>query len=133
MSYKPKLLSGKVPVKDSANVASDRYQFLELSSAEPNLGPSSNGNILTYNTATPGQRLWISQQQTEGYLLAQDAYNQANSAYEEANVAYILAQGAFDKANTGVPGSGGGLPRVDFGFVYETVYSYDMLDLGQLV
>jgi hypothetical protein len=61
---------------------------------------------------------------------ANAAYDHANSAYLEANSATILAQGAFDKANTVV--SGGGFPVVDLGFVYETVYSYDMLDLGVL-
>jgi hypothetical protein len=79
MSNKPKLLSGRIPVKDSANVAADRYQFLELSSAEPNLGLASNGDILIYNTANPGQRGWIGQTNTDAYKLAQSAFNEANN------------------------------------------------------
>jgi len=79
MSTKSRLTSGRVPVRDSANVESSRYQFLDLSSAEPNLGTSTNGDILTYNTTSPGQRQWISQTSTASYLLAQDAYNEANT------------------------------------------------------
>jgi hypothetical protein len=79
MSTKSRLTSGRVPVRDSANVESSRYQFLDLSSAEPNLGSSSNGYILTYNTSTAGQRQWISQTNTAGYLLAQNAFNEANN------------------------------------------------------
>jgi hypothetical protein len=79
MTTKSKLVSGRVPVRDSANVESSRYQFLDLSSAEPNLGSSSNGYILTYNTSTAGQRQWIPQTNTAGYLLAQNAFNEANN------------------------------------------------------
>jgi len=79
MSTKSRLTSGRVPVRDSANVESSRYQFLDLSSAEPNLGTSTDGDILTYSTTYPGQRQWISQTSTAGYLFAQDAYNEANN------------------------------------------------------
>ena len=79
MSTKSRLASGRVPVRDSANVESSRYQFLDLSSAEPNLGAGTSGDILTYNTSTAGQRQWISQTSTAGYLLAQDAFNEANN------------------------------------------------------
>jgi len=79
MTTKSRLISGRVPVRDSANVESSRYQFLDLSSAEPNLGTSTNGDILTYNNASPGQRQWISQTNTSSYLFAQDAYNEANT------------------------------------------------------
>jgi hypothetical protein len=60
------------------------------------------------------------------------ARDTANAAFLEANSAYILAQGAYNQANTG-GGGGGGFPIVDLGFVYESVYSYDMLDLGGLI
>ena len=61
MSNKITLLSGKTPTKNSANVLSSRYQFLELGSAEPNLGTANVGDILSYDTAYPGSRKWISQ------------------------------------------------------------------------
>ena len=38
-----KLLSGRVPVVTAGNVTADRYQFLGLGQAEPNLGTSANG------------------------------------------------------------------------------------------
>jgi hypothetical protein len=45
-----KLLSGRVPVTDYANLTSDRYQFLSVNQAEPNLGPGANSTILTITT-----------------------------------------------------------------------------------
>jgi hypothetical protein len=51
-----KLVSGRVPTVPPTQVASDRYQFLGLDQAEPSLGTSANGNILTTNTA--GDRIW---------------------------------------------------------------------------
>lgn len=57
MSIKPiKLVSGRVPVTEPTSVSSDRYQFLALDQAEPNLGVSANGNVLT--TDTIGSRIW---------------------------------------------------------------------------
>lgn len=51
-----RLASGRVVVKTPSEVALDRYQFLDLSSAEPNLGTASNGSVLT--TDVNGQRIW---------------------------------------------------------------------------
>ena len=43
----PKLLSGRAPVVPYANLSPTRYEFLALGEAEPNLGTSGQGNILT--------------------------------------------------------------------------------------
>jgi hypothetical protein len=51
-----RLVSGRVPVTTAANVTADRYQFIGLSSTEPNLGTSGLGNVLT--TDTVGSRIW---------------------------------------------------------------------------
>ena len=56
MKSTSRLASGRVTVKNPADVASDRYQLLDLASAEPNLGTAANGSILTTNTV--GTRLW---------------------------------------------------------------------------
>jgi len=50
------LLSGRVPVTDYGNLTSDRYQFLGLGQAEPNLGPGANSTILTITT--DNTRVW---------------------------------------------------------------------------
>lgn len=66
MSSKTRLISGRVPVVDAANVASDRYDFLDLPSAEPNLGVANNsGYLLIYDTVSPGQRKWVNSIGTE--------------------------------------------------------------------
>lgn len=51
-----RLSSGRVAVKSPAQVAEDRYQLLDLASAEPNLGIAANGSVLT--TTTTGSRVW---------------------------------------------------------------------------
>ena len=51
-----RLLSGRVPVLSPNEVPADRYQFLSLGEAEPNLGYSGTGNILTTNAS--GSRIW---------------------------------------------------------------------------
>ena len=56
MTQKARLLSGRVPVTDPTAVTSDRYQFLGLDQAEPNLGTAANGNVLTTNIY--GARTW---------------------------------------------------------------------------
>lgn len=60
MSSRIRLVSGRVPANDSGNVAADRYYFLDLASAEPNLGvANNNGYLLIYDTVSPGQRKWV--------------------------------------------------------------------------
>ena len=59
MTQKARLLSGRVQVTAPTAVTSDRYQFLGLEQAEPNLGVSSNGNVLTTNIT--GNRVWTNQ------------------------------------------------------------------------
>ena len=50
-------LSGKLRVRDPANVSSDRYRYLNLENAEPNLGlPASGGMVLKSTVA--GVRYW---------------------------------------------------------------------------
>jgi hypothetical protein len=51
-----KLLSGRVPVTDYANLTADRYQFLSVNQAEPNLGPGADSTILTITTNNT--RVW---------------------------------------------------------------------------
>jgi len=52
-----KLISGRVPKIPSANVRADRYEFLELSEAEPDLGlPSQLGQVFTSDLS--GNRYW---------------------------------------------------------------------------
>jgi hypothetical protein len=53
-----KILSGKVKKIPSSAVSADRYNFLQLSEAEPDLGvPAANGYILTSDTS--GNRSWV--------------------------------------------------------------------------
>lgn len=59
MTQKARLLSGRIQVTAPTAVTSDRYQFLGLEQAEPNLGVSSSGNVLT--TDTSGNRIWTNQ------------------------------------------------------------------------
>jgi hypothetical protein len=56
MTQRSRLLSGKVPVTPPTQVSSDRYNFLDPSQAEPSLGISANGAVLTTNTL--GTRTW---------------------------------------------------------------------------
>ena len=50
-------LSGKVRVKNPANVSNVRYAFLSLDEAEPSLGmPAGNGFVLLGNV--DGKRYW---------------------------------------------------------------------------
>jgi hypothetical protein len=47
---KGSLVSGRVAVTDYANLTADRYQFLGLTQAEPNLGPGANNTVLVITT-----------------------------------------------------------------------------------
>lgn len=122
MSIKNQLISGRVPVTTAANVASDRYQYLDLSSAEPNLGTGNTGDVLTYNSSFPGGRKWVPQAEIRGSI-GEAAYVEANTA--SANTLYLSgvdlaqnnrltavetnAQAAFDAANTKLSTSGGSI------------------------
>jgi len=117
-----KLISGRVAVTPAANVAADRYQYLDLSSAEPNLGTANVNDVLIYDSAAPGGRRWIPQGDIRGSI-GESAFVQANTA--SANTLYLSgvdltqntnithadtkAQAAFDKANTGLSTSGGSI------------------------
>ena len=52
-----RLLSGRVPVTDLGNLTADRYEFLGLNQAEPNLGNGTNANDLLA-LGTNGVRSW---------------------------------------------------------------------------
>ena len=52
-----KLISGRVPVTDLGNLTTDRYEFLGLNQAEPNLGNGTNANDLLA-LGTNGVRSW---------------------------------------------------------------------------
>lgn len=117
-----KLISGRVAVTPAANVAADRYQYLDLSSAEPNLGTANVNDVLIYDSAAPGGRRWIPQGDIRGSI-GESAFVQANTA--SANTLYLSgvdltqntnithadtkAQAAFDKANTSITTSGGSI------------------------
>lgn len=83
---KSRLLSGKVLTSNSASVSASRYQFLDLSSAEPNLGTGNTGDVLTYNSSFPGGRKWIPQGEIRGSI-GESAYDEANTA--SANTLYL--------------------------------------------
>jgi hypothetical protein len=51
-----KLLSGRSAVVDYGNLTADRYQFLALGQAEPNLGAGADNSILTISTNNT--RVW---------------------------------------------------------------------------
>jgi len=117
-----KLLSGRVAVTPAANVAADRYQYLNLSSAEPNLGTGNTGDVLIYDSAYAGGRKWIPQSEIRGSI-GESAFVEANTA--AANTLYLSgvdltqnnrltavetnAQAAFDAANTKLSTSGGSI------------------------
>jgi hypothetical protein len=88
MSTKSRLISGRVPVTTAANVASDRYQYLDLSSAEPNLGTGNTGDVLIYDSSYAGGRKWIPQSDIRGSI-GESAFVEANTA--SANTVYLSA------------------------------------------
>jgi hypothetical protein len=88
---KQKLFSGRVKVTPAANVAADRYNYLALEQAEPNLGvANTDGMVLTYSTSAPGNRLWANSS-----ISSTD-----NVARAQATSSYLHSNAAFDKANT---------------------------------
>lgn len=96
----PNLLSGKVRVLGPTEVSNNRYEFLDLKSAEPNLGVAPvDGAGLVYDSNYPGGRTWLSSNLALTTIQANGAYFQANNAYNQANAAY-------DEANTRVSKSG---------------------------
>lgn len=51
-------LSGKVEKTPSIDADPERYEFLDLSNAEPDLGVPTVDNALSTSTTT-GQRVWV--------------------------------------------------------------------------
>lgn len=53
----PRLLSGRVGITSYAGLTTDRYSYLGLEQAEPNLGLPANNNFVLYGD-TDGNRYW---------------------------------------------------------------------------
>jgi hypothetical protein len=51
-------LSGKVAKTPSTEADPDRYEFLDLGNAEPDLGVPTMDNAISTSTAT-GERVWV--------------------------------------------------------------------------
>jgi hypothetical protein len=102
MRNKQILLSGRAVTTNASNVPADRYSFLNLSDAEPNLGvASANDYVLVYNTHanTSGNRLW-SKSLITSYDHANSAYDSQNTTGVYANAAFLKANSAYDSQNT---------------------------------
>lgn len=82
-----RLASGRIVVKNPGEVSQDRYQFLDLASAEPNLGTASNGSILT--TTVSGQRIFTTNIVIDSATLSGNLT--ANAVYTE-NLFYANGQ-----------------------------------------
>jgi hypothetical protein len=93
-----KLISGRVPKIPSANVRADRYEFLEISEAEPDLGlPPNSGYVLTSNIQ--GVRSWVNSVEFSGVANVSLYTNLANISLS-ANVANtVLSLSNFSTAN----------------------------------
>lgn len=80
-----KNLSGKVKKIPSAQVTADRYEFLELAAAEPDLGvPYQNGYVLS--STTNGQREWIATPTSISYIV--DYIGGGTSSGPRADIIY---------------------------------------------
>ena len=105
MTNGTRLVSGRVPTSNAANVSPSRYQFLDLSSAEPNLGTGNTGDILTYNSSAPGGRQWVAANTNAQFGYLTEAANTvggyvakalpanrnlAVTQFEQAKKAYVL-------------------------------------------
>ena len=71
MTQKSRLISGRVPVTSPATVSSDRYQWLALDQAEPNLGTAANNAVLSTNTL--GTRTWTTSPSLSNLSIATSA------------------------------------------------------------
>jgi len=84
MQSRIRLVSGRIPTTNASSLTADRYQYLDLASAEPNLGTANVGDVLSFDSTYPGGRKWISGDQVSGGVGLQ-AFNKANAAYDAAN------------------------------------------------
>jgi hypothetical protein len=80
-----KILSGKVKKVPSTQVSADRYNFLELSEAEPDLGvPSSDNYVLT--SLSNGTRTWKNISDLTGFTITDlDGGSAANDLVDVLN------------------------------------------------
>jgi len=119
MRNKQVLLSGRAVTTNAANVPADRYSFLHLSDAEPNLGTAqANDYVLVYNTHanSTGNRIWSSQL-ILAYANANGAFAKANGAYANANGAFAAANGAYANANGAFAQSNAAYIHANSGFI----------------
>ena len=119
MRNKQVLLSGRAVTTNAANVPADRYSFLHLSDAEPNLGiAQANDYVLVYNTHanSTGNRIWSSQL-ILAYANANGAFAKANAAFANANGAFASANAAFANANGAFAKSNAGYNQANSGFI----------------
>lgn len=100
MKNTTRLASGRVVVTKPNQVSSDRYEFLDLASAEPNLGTAGNGQVLVTNTV--GTRTWSGNLSIGNVTLSDDL--RANVVYTD----YLFyANGAAFTGAIGYAGSAG--------------------------
>ena len=125
MRNKQLLLSGRAVTTNAANVPADRYSFLHLSDAEPNLGTAqANDYVLVYNTHanSTGNRIWSSQlilahaNANAAFAAANAAFANANGAFASANAAFANANGAFAKSNAGYNQANSGFIQANSAF-----------------
>lgn len=80
MQSRIRLISGRIPVTNVNQVTPDRYDYLDLASAEPNLGTANVGDVLIYDSSSLGGRKWVA-----GDRIGHQAFDKANAAYDAAN------------------------------------------------
>ena len=96
------LLTSKVLKTPSAEVSADRYVFLKLSEAEPDLGlPSVNGYVLS--STTNGTRSWVAQASVAG-TDGQLTYNNGGTSAGASSLYYDDINGRLG-INTVTPGA----------------------------
>lgn len=98
------LLTGKVQKTPSAEVSADRYVFLKLSEAEPDLGlPAVSGYVLS--STTTGTRSWVAQSGAEPVAAGTDGqitYNNGGTSAGAASLYYDDVNGRLG-VNTVIP------------------------------
>ena len=98
-----KLVSGRVKVTPYTGITSDRYQFLSLDQAEPNLGeplvgpssvganplPSPNVYVLAADPTTPGKRYWALVESISGAGIVTFAQTSGISSSVDGGYGYV--------------------------------------------
>lgn len=98
-----KLVSGRVKVTPFSGITSDRYEFLGLEQAEPNLGdplvgpssigsnplPSPNAYVLAADPTTPGKRYWTLVESLSGSGIVTFSQTSGISSSVDGGYAYV--------------------------------------------